>query len=195
MADARVHHGVFLRPDPRTCLAVTTVANQVRAQFGATSASAFPPHGTLGGSLPVGGRAPRLIAAPDRVLGDTAAFPVENRGVARMGDTLIYDLHRRGDGPNGPLRALAARIAEAVLPRLEEPDTGPEGGVGPVLFAPGRWHAHVSLASHDLFGRPELADEVQEYVDGLEVPVPRSFPGDHVALRRFTAPAWTGRTR
>ena len=45
--------GVFLRPDPKTCAAVTQITNQLRAQYGLVSAGAFPPHITLAGSLPV----------------------------------------------------------------------------------------------------------------------------------------------
>ena len=45
--------GVFLRPDPKTCAAVTQITSQLRAQYGLVSAGAFPPHITLAGSLPL----------------------------------------------------------------------------------------------------------------------------------------------
>lgn len=35
-------YGIFLRPDARTCRAVTVVTDQIRAQYGLVSAGAFP---------------------------------------------------------------------------------------------------------------------------------------------------------
>ena len=51
--DNQFRFGVFLRPDPKTCAAVTHITNQLRAQYGLVSAGAFPTHITLAGSLPV----------------------------------------------------------------------------------------------------------------------------------------------
>ena len=51
--DNQFRFGVFLRPDPKTCAAVTQITSQLRAQYGLVSAGAFPPHITLAGSLPV----------------------------------------------------------------------------------------------------------------------------------------------
>ena len=56
-------YGVFLRPDPLTCAAVTRITGQLRAQFGLVSAGAFPPHATLAGSLPLAGPPEELARA------------------------------------------------------------------------------------------------------------------------------------
>ena len=52
LVDNQFRFGVFLRPDPKTCAAVTQITSQLRAQYGLVSAGAFPPHITLAGSLP-----------------------------------------------------------------------------------------------------------------------------------------------
>ncbi len=53
LVENQFRFGVFLRPDPKTCAAVTQITGQLRAQYGLISAGAFPPHVTLAGSLPV----------------------------------------------------------------------------------------------------------------------------------------------
>jgi hypothetical protein len=80
MADLE-RFGVFLRPDPATCLAITTITGQVRAQYGLVSAGAFPPHATLAGSLPIAASAHDLVEALTAGLMGFSTFPVENAGV------------------------------------------------------------------------------------------------------------------
>jgi hypothetical protein len=48
-----IRYGVFLMPDAKTSAAVTSITGFVRAQFGLVSATRFPPHVTLAGSLPI----------------------------------------------------------------------------------------------------------------------------------------------
>lgn len=181
--------GVFLRPDPATCAAVTTVTGQLRAQYGLVSAGAFPPHVTLAGSLPVTRHEAELVAVLDAVMGSTAAFPVRNRGVSRLGSVLVYDVHRLGDQPNQLLVDLAAAVDAAVRPLLTEP---PAGQLPADVHDPERWRGHVSLATHELITRPELLAEVEAYVHGLGVAVPASFTADTVGLYRFHHRNWTG---
>ena len=67
-----MRHGVFLRPDPLTCAAVTRITTQLRAQYGLLSAGAFPPHVTLPGSLPIAPGEPALVRALDDALAPVA---------------------------------------------------------------------------------------------------------------------------
>ena len=145
-------YGVFLRPDPLTCAAVTRITWQLRAQFGLVSAGAFPPHATLAGSLPLAGPPEELL----RALAPVASFTVRNHGLAWLNGGLVYDVH----GPE--MAQLAATVDAVVRPLLE-----PAPGLAADLFEPDRWYAHLSLGSHDLAARPDLHDEVEDYVRGL----------------------------
>jgi hypothetical protein len=182
-------YGVYLRPDPRTCLAVTTITTQLRAQFGLVSAGAFPPHATLVGSQHLGRDEDAIVEAVTAALAPRTSFPVVNAGVRRPGRGLVHDVHDLADGtPNTALVELAAAVDDAVAP-LRQPADDPE----PNLFDRRTFRAHLSLASHDLYERPDLGDEVEEFVRGLGIDVPSTFPGDTVALYRTRSDDWTGR--
>jgi 2'-5' RNA ligase len=189
-----IRYGVFLRPDPRTCAAVTTIANQIRAQYGLVSAARFPPHLTLAGSLPLAddpdAALDRLLATLDAVLAGTPPVPIVNAGIGRLGPGLVYDLHRLPpDRPNEALVDLAAAVQSAVRPLLapDEP-----GRLSADLHERDAWRGHVSLASHELVERADLRDEIEEYARGLEVAVPARFSAEVVSLYRFVHPSWTG---
>ena len=85
------------------------------------------------------------------------------------------------------MERLAATVDAAVRPLLV-----PAAGLPADLFEPGRWHAHLSLGSHDLAARPDLHDEVEAYVRGLAVEVPAEFPAEVVAVYRLEHETWTG---
>lgn len=170
-------YGVFLRPDPLTCAAVTRITWQLRAQFGLVSAGAFPPHATLAGSLPLAGPPEELL----RALAPVASFTVRNHGPAWLNGGLVYDVH----GPE--MAQLAATVDAVVRPLLE-----PAPGLAADLFEPDRWYAHLSLGSHDLAARPDLHDEVEDYVRGLAVEVPAEFPAEVIAVYRLEHETWTG---
>jgi hypothetical protein len=170
-------YGVFLRPDPLTCAAVTRITGQLRAQFGLVSAGAFPPHTTLAGSLPLAGPPEELTHA----LATVAPFSVRNHGLSWLNGGLVYDVH------NEEIAQLAATVDAVVRPLLE-----PAPGLAADLFEPDRWRAHLSLASHDLVARPDLHDEVEEYVRGLAVEAPAEFTAEVVAVYRLEHETWTG---
>src|SRR4051812_19334394 len=152
-------YGVFLRPDPLTCAAVTQITAQLRAQYGLVSANAFPPHATLAGSLPIADPA-ELVTALSRLFAGVTPFPVANAGLVRMWGGLVYAIHDVFGAPNVALVNLAAAVQSTVRPLLSDVAPGePEAD----LSTPGEWVAHLSLASHDLAERPDLLDEVDEY--------------------------------
>ncbi|MFJ6744061.1 2'-5' RNA ligase family protein [Streptomyces sp. NPDC091279] len=183
-------YGVYLRPDPVTCAAVTAVTSHLRAQYGFVSAGAFPPHATLVGSRHLPVPEDEIIAAVTRAVADVPAFTVHNAGVRQQGIGLVYDVHHLADGatPNREFMDLAARIDAAVAP-LETPAPNPAGHP----FDAATFRAHLSLLSHDMNVRPDLFEEAEEYVRGLAVPYSDSFRGDTVALYRTSSDDWTGR--
>jgi hypothetical protein len=186
--DGRVRYGVFLRPDPLTCAAVTRITAQLRAQYGLVSAGAFPPHATLAGSLPVAAGELALVDAVDAALAPVASFLVHNRGLGRLGPpSVVYDINELDGEPNPALVALAATVGAAVRPLVVDVP-----GLPADLYEPDCWRAHLSLASHDLFDREDLRDEVEDYVRGLHIDVPTSFTADTVALYALEHPSWTG---
>ncbi|RYJ32031.1 putative carboxylesterase [Streptomyces sp. L-9-10] len=183
-------YGVYLRPDPATCAAVTAVTTQLRAQYGIVSAGAFPPHATLVGSRHITAPAGEIVAAVTRGLADVPAFTVHNAGVRRQGVGLVYDVHHLADGitPNSAFVDLAARVDKAVAPLQTPAPNHAEHH-----FDRNTFRAHLSLVSHDMYVRPDLSEEVGEYVDGLPVAFPERFPGDRVTLYRTRSDDWAGR--
>lgn len=181
--------GVYLRPDPHTCMAVTQLTGQLRAQYGLVSAAAFPPHATLVGSQHLDVPTADVVKAVSAALAGASAFPVHNSGIVPMGHGYVYDVHHLPDGsPNDAFVELAAAVDDAVAP-LVTPAPNPD----PHHFDRERFRAHLSLASHDLMVRPDLVDEVGEFLRGLPVEPPAAFAGDTVALYRTRSDDWTGR--
>ncbi|WIE69930.1 2'-5' RNA ligase family protein [Curtobacterium sp. MCLR17_054] len=182
-------HGIYLRPDARTCRAVTVVTDQLRAQYGLLSAGAFPPHATLVGSQPFGSHEDQVVAAVTALLDSRPAFDVHNAGVREQGIGFVYDVATRPDGShNDDFVRLAADI-EAVVAPFRQPMQVPLAND----YDPEQYRAHLSLASHDLYGRPDLHDEVGAFIRELDVDVPTGFRGDTVVLYRTTSPDWSGR--
>lgn len=101
----------------------------------------------------------------------------------------MYDIHTLAGRPNRALVELAAAVDAAVRPVLvpTPPDRLPAD-----VHDPARWHGHVSRATHELFQRPEILDEVEADVRGLNVPVPGSFTAATVSVYRFEHPTWSG---
>ena len=185
----QVRYGVFLRPDPQTCAAVTMITGQVRAQYGFVSAGAFPPHASLVGSLPLAAPVEDLVAGVDQALSSIRPFPVINSGVSPMGRVIVYDVHSLDGRPNAALVELAGTIDGAVRPLLA---ASPAGSLPADVSETGRWHGHLSLASHDLYQREDLHDEVLDYIGGLAVPHPPRFKAEVITLYRFEHRDWTG---
>lgn len=182
-------YGIYLRPDARTCRAVTTVTDQLRAQYGLVSAGAFPPHATLVGSQPFGRSEDAVVDALTALLEGRAGFDVRNAGVREQGIGFVYDVATRPDGTlNEELVRLAADVDRVVAP-FRQPMSSPL----PNDYEPEHYRAHLSLASHDLYVRPDLHDEVGEYIRELDVEVPDAFRGDTVAMYRTASPDWSGR--
>jgi 2'-5' RNA ligase superfamily len=186
--DNQFRFGVFLRPDPKTCAAVTQITGQLRAQYGLVSAAAFPPHVTLAGSLPVVVPLAELIQLIGFVLRRRPAFQVQNLGIRRIADlALAYDVSSLDGAPNRSLNDLAGAVDSVVRPLL-----GPSGSLPPSLYEPDGWTPHISLVSHELRIRADLRDEIEDYVNGLGILTPASFIADTVMLYRFAHPTWSG---
>lgn len=183
-----MRYGVFLRPDPMTCLAVTTITGAIRAQYGLVSAGAFPPHITLVGSLALAGRESDLVQTLGAELRGIEGGWVENQGVRRLGNAVVYDVHARHGQAKEALLELARRVDGCVGPLL---DPAPAGLAADLHFAD-RWRGHLSLASHELDTRADLRDEVLEFAAALDVSLSAQFRADTVLLYRFTHPTWTG---
>lgn len=182
-------YGVYLRPDARTCRAVTVVTDQLRAQYGLVSAGAFPPHATLVGSQPFGRSEAEVVDALGTLLDGRPAFDVHNVGVREQGIGYVYDVATRPDGSlNDEFVRLAADVDAAVAP-FRRPMASPLGND----YDASSYRAHLSLASHDLYGRPDLHDEVGDFIRELDQEVPAGFRGDTVVLYRTACDDWSGR--
>jgi hypothetical protein len=181
-------YGVFLVPDAVTSAAVTAVTGSIRAQYGLVSAGAFPPHATLVGSLPIACRESELLEALDQALSGVVAVRVQNAGVRELGEVVVYDVSELDGAVNTGLRDLARVVDATVRPLLASTT-----GFPPDVYIEDRFHPHLSLASHDLWARPELLAEVARFARALPVAYSSEFLGDTVAAYRFEHPTWEGR--
>lgn len=182
-------YGIFLRPDPETCWAITQITFALRQQFGITAAAAFAPHATLIGNLKPSIEEDALIDLLDPVFADVHPIPVYNAGVRRTEHgTFEYniDLDAAASAPNRELRRVAQAVKEAVEPIHERHDDLHAPNVQDYHFA-----GHMGLASFELRIDNRLSDEVEEFIKGLPIPAPSSFVARWYTLFRFDAD-WTG---
>lgn len=184
-----LRYGIFLRPDPATCWAVTQVTTALRQQFGLVSAGAYPPHVTLIGNLATDAGIDELVARLDPVFTDVAPITVFNSGAHLHGRGYEYnvDLDRHATRPNQALGTVAAATVAAVLPLSLVVDDYLTTPVEDYVFA-----GHLGLASHDLKVDGRLVDEVGDFIDGLPVVPPPSFVARWYSLFEFRADDWQG---
>lgn len=180
-----LRYGVFLRPDARTSAAVTAITTFVRAQFGLVSAGAFPPHVTLAGSLPLAISEERLATLVADVAREFRPITVQNNGIARLGESVVFDIHHLDGSPNRALVELAARVNAVVRPVLRTAT-----GLAPDVLDGDRWRGHLSLASHELAGQPELGAEVDAFIRDLPVPYPERFDVTTLTIYRLHNRHW-----
>lgn len=182
-------YGIFLRPDPETCWAITQITLALRQQYGFVAAAAFAPHATLIGNLQSGVEERELITILDDVFAGVDVMPVYNHGVTRTHKgTFEYDIDRdaAGTAPNWPLRRAAAAVKDAMLPiHVPHQDTMAPN-VQDYEFA-----GHLGLASFELALDDRLSDEVGEFIAGLPITAPASFVARWFTLFRFEAD-WDG---
>lgn len=184
-----IRYGIFLRPDPETCWAITQITHALRQQYGFVAALAFAPHATLIGNLNVDISEGELIAALDPVFANVAPIAVYNSGVQRTHKgTYEYniDLDATAERPNAQLRQIAADVKSAVLPLHVTHQDYLAPNVRDYTFA-----GHMGLASFELHVDNRLSDEVGEFIAGLPIMAPASFVARWYTLFQFRAD-WSG---
>lgn len=188
MSDIR--YGIFLRPDPATCWAVTQVTSALKQQYGLVSAAAFAPHATLIGNLKTKASEAELISTLEEVFQKQKPLPVYNLGLERReSDAFVYNIDRDSTGANRneALAEVAAKVKAAVLP-LSVPHTD---YLVPSV-AEYQFDAHLSLANFELTIDNRLAEEVGEFIAGLPIVPPASFVARWYTLFELRAD-WDGR--
>ena len=184
-----IRYGIFLRPDPETCWAVSQITQALRAQFGFVAAAAFAPHATLIGNLQSGVGEEELIGILDGVFAGVRPIPVYNTGYERTPRGNFWyniNLDSEGKEPNRELGDVAAAVKRAVLPiHVTHSDTYAPN-VQDYSFA-----AHMGLASFELIVDSRLSDEVHEFISGLPITAPSSFVARWYTLYQFRAD-WDG---
>lgn len=183
-----VRYGVFLVPDAATSAVVTDITGYLRAQFGFVSAGRFPPHVTLVGSLALAVEESALLAVVQEVADRRGPVELTNRGVHRLADAVVVlDVHHTtGAEPNVALLDLAEDVGRSVVPLLRPTELLPAD-----LRSRDDWFGHLSLASHELLDRPDLRDEVEEFVRQLPVTWPPSFQAARLTVYRLHHPDWS----
>jgi hypothetical protein len=182
-------YGIFLRPDPETCWAITQITFALQQQYGFVAARAFAPHATLIGNLNVHLTAEELVAVLEPIFENVAPIPIYNTGVQRTHKgTFEYniDLDASGQGPNSALHRVAADVKSAVLPLHVTHEDLLAPNVQDYTFA-----GHLGLASFELSVDNRLSDEVGEFIAGLPITFPSSFVARWYTLFEFQAD-WSG---
>jgi len=185
-----IRYGIFLRPDPQTCWAITQITLALRQQYGLVAAAAFAPHATLIGNLQSGVAEQELITKLDTVFVDVRSFPVYNKGIVRTPKgTFEYNINldAHGEHPNRDLGQVADAVKAAVLPLHVRHEDYLAPNVQDYVFA-----AHLGLASFDVHLDHRLCDEVGDFLADLPVVVPASFVARWYTLFQFRA-QWSGR--
>lgn len=184
-----VRYGVFLLPDSRTSAAVTTITTLLSAQFGFVSAGRFPPHMTLAGSLPLAVSETELVASVRTIAARHQPVTIVNAGSQRLWESVLaYDVHRDQTGAaNTALVDLAVDVMEAVRPLLTA-----RTHLTADVHDRADWYGHLSLASHDLAGRPEWLTLIEHFVHELAEPFPEHFEASRLGVFRLHHPDWTG---
>ncbi len=170
MVSDDIRYGIFLRPDPETCWAVTQITLALRQQFGFVAAAAFAPHATLIGNLRSRVSQQELITTLDAVFAEVRAFPVYNKGIVRTHKgTFEYDINldAHGEHPNQALGRVADAVKAAVLPVHLSHEDFLTPNLPDYVFA-----AHLGLASFEVHVDDRLCDEVAEFLTGLPVVAP-----------------------
>jgi hypothetical protein len=182
-------YGIFLRPDPETCWAITQITYALRQQYGFVAAAAFAPHATLIGNLQSGVSEEELISTLDGVFEDVQPIAVYNSGVQRTHKgTFEYNINLDASGlkENTELGEVAAAVKQAVLPIHVRHEDYLAPNVQDYTFA-----GHMGLASFELHVDNRLSDEVGEFIAGLPITAPSSFVARWYTLYQFTAD-WSG---
>lgn len=180
-----VRYGIFLRPDPETCWAVTQIVQAVRLQFGLVSAAAFAPHATLIGNLRSRVGEQDLVELLDGVFSTVSPITIYNHGIENFAYNVNLD--ESGQAPNEDLAGIARAVRDVVLPiHLWHTD----------YLAPNvqdyQFAAHLTLAGFDISLDRRLRLEVDEFIRGLPITAPPSFQADWYTLFEFRAD-WDGR--
>jgi hypothetical protein len=184
-----IRYGIFLRPDPATCWAVTQITQAIRQQFGFVAAAVFAPHATLIGNLQIDSREDDLIRVLDPVFETASPIVIYNHGVKAKGSSVRYDINMDASGthPNEPLGAIASTAKAAVQAMHVRHNDFLAPNVEDYTFA-----AHLSLANFELDIEPRLIDEVFEFAKGLPINAPASFAARWYTLFQFRSNNWTG---
>jgi hypothetical protein len=181
-------YGVYLRPDPLTCKAVADLTDIAKRQFGIVSAAAFPPHATLAGAVPSDAAEEDLIEMLTPILAATRAITVFNSGIARLGPFVVFDIDRVPSGEqNHGIHELACTVNEHLSAMRRTMEVR-----GATEFSAATFQAHLSLATHDLTAKPDLADEVEDFLGAIPHGAPPEFAANKVMLYRFESPNWSG---
>jgi hypothetical protein len=184
-----IRYGIFLRPDPETCWAVTQITQALRQQYGLVAAAAFAPHATLIGNLQSRVSEEELIKTLDAVFAEVRPFPVYNTGVERTRNgTFEYNINldAHGEHANEALSQVAAAVKAATLPVHVPHQDYLAPNVQDYVFA-----AHIGLASFELRGDNRLSDEIGEFIAGLPIVAAASFVARWYTLFQFRAD-WSG---
>lgn len=183
--DARdtVRYGVFLRPDPTTCAATAALHTLLRQQFGLVSAAVFPPHVTLLGNIAVTGGETELLERVAAVAGRHAPVRLPHDGPRRWHRVIACDVH------DETVDALARDVEASLADLRARTDTDYLTG----QTSTAAFRAHLTIAGQDLALRPDLTEEVEQFVAEVAADFPPVMTGRYVSTFRFESDHWPGR--
>lgn len=179
-------YGFYLRPDLGMSRAQSEMHRVLRAQYNLVAAGLFMPHATLKGFFRSDAKPATMIERLDQSMAGWRSFTAYNNGVHRFGPRSIVTTIR--DLPDSVINLALYELQDRawtaleplVHPECEFTPNDPRGLTGPNPF-----HPHLTLAMADL--RPELQDEVLEFITQAGSVGPAQFTVDTCHLYRFHA--------
>ena len=191
MNSPRLRYGLFLRPPAVLARLQAELHTLLERQFGLIAAGAFPPHMTILGHVPTRDDDDDVIQAAEKALSGVGPVRFFNRGLVEYHGGIIHDIESLEDGtPNPALLELFRRARQHLDPLRVPPRQEFKGGV----TEEAGFHGHISIAAHDLALRPELWDEVYEFLAQLDVDMRGEYISTTASLYAFeTQSGWDGR--
>jgi 2'-5' RNA ligase len=183
---AAYRYGFYLRPDLAMSRAHSEMHRVLQAQYNLVAAGLFMPHATIKGFFRSAADPATMIERLDHSFADWRSFTVYNNGVHRFGPRSIVTTIR--DLPDGTINQALYELQERAWTALEplfHPECEFTPGEPRGLSKPHPFHPHLTLAMADL--RPELQDEVLEFITQQGDIGPQQFTVDTCHLYRFHA--------
>lgn len=186
-ANPDIRYGWYLRPSRAMSDAQIRIHRSLQYQYGMIGGGVFMPHATIKGFFRSDASVEEIIGAFDNAVEGHQAYTVYNAGpVSWSGRSIVIDIHLNADGMvNMAQQKLHESAWQSIMPLVH-----PECDFCPREGSMENFRAHLTLAMSDL--KPEMLDEVMEFVKEDGPIGPETFTAEYFHLFAFQSADWMG---